>query len=317
LVFAAASDVIGRNVFFVLNAIFNLLMMTAYILSFTPIDFLSGKILEGAKNASLWSVNRASLLDRGKKKRSMLAKMAGLSNVSNAIGSMIAGYLIAWIMFENTFLICIILVFALFPFVSTLKRKSLRGIRIRKTLKILDIRKRGKDLKKFTFLYLISGFSSGLTKNYILILLLKSLGFTTETIGILLGLNILFLGLSSIVTRRIELKKLVLMGGISYSILIFSLGLSNYWMAALLILVIGFSRGMNRGVFEAIISKVSDINSYGSDVGILTTGSHISQAITLALSGLIITYFGFFGVFSLASLFFVVHFILLYITVKK
>ena len=317
LICGAISDIIGRKLFFVSNSFLNIILLVIYYIAYSPLEFLFGKITEGIKNASLWSVNRAALLDQKKDKRGLLSKMMGIAHIGDAAGRIIAGFLIAWIFYENTVLFCILLSLLIVPGVLSLKGKKRKRIRIERTFSILDIRKRSKFFKRFALISFITGLSSGLIYGYIFPLFLKEGGFGTEIIGIIIGLNILLIGIFSILTRKIEIKKLVLYAGISYFFLMILLGFSNYSMAALIIIALGIARGMGHGVFEGIISKASSINSYGGDVGMLTTGLQIGQAISLAFSGFIITYIGFFGLFSLSALFYIIYCILTYLTFKK
>ena len=317
LFFGAISDVVGRKLFFIFNSVLNVILIIIYYFAFTPLEYLFGKVTEGVKNASLWSVNRASLLDHRKDKRSILVKMIGIAHIAYAAGIIIAGFLIAWLFYSNTLIFCIFLGLLTFPTALIIKIGKKRKFCIKTTFNILDIRKKGKIFKSFSLLSFIRGLSIGLIAGYIFPLFLKQNNFSVEMIGLVIGLNMLFVGIFSIFTRKIEIKKLVLYGGISYCVLLFLLGLTNYSLAAILLIIFGITRGFGHCIFETIISKVSNVNSYGGDVGILTTGLQVGIAISLALSGLIITYFGFFGLFSLSALIYTVYFVLTYQTFKK
>jgi len=317
LFFGAVSDIIGRKLFFTFNSVLNVILVTIYYFAFSPLEYLFGKITEGIKDASLWSVNRASLLDHRKDKRSILAKMIGIAHIAYAVGIIIAGFLIAWLFYANTLIFCVFLGFIIVPFALIIKSEKKRKFCIKTTFNILDIRKKSKNFKRFSLFSLIRGLSFGFINGYILPFFLKENNFSPEIIGLVVGLNMLMIGVFSILTRKTEIKKLVFCSGISYSIILFLLGLSGHYLAAFLIVIFGITRGLDHCIFETIISKVSNTKSYGGDVGILTTGLQVGISISLALSGFIITYFGFFGLFSSAALIYAVYFVLTYQTFKK
>ncbi|NIO44614.1 MAG: MFS transporter [Candidatus Aenigmarchaeota archaeon] len=317
LFFGAISDIIGRKLFFSFNSILNIILVTIYYFAFSPLEYLFGKITEGIKNASLWSVNRASLLDHRKDKKNVLLKLMGIANIAYAVGMIIAGFLIAWLFYENTLIICIFLGFLVIPLAFMIKGLKKRKLCIKTTFNILDIRKKSKIFKSFSLLSLIRGLSIGFISGYIFPLFLKENNFSVEMIGLIFGFNMLLIGVFSIVPQKIEIKKLILYGGILYSIVLFLLGLSAYYLAALLVVILGIIRGLDHCIFETIISKLSNVKSYGGDVGMLTTGLQVGIAVSLALSGFVITYFGFLGLFSSAALIYAAYFILTYQTFKK
>ena len=320
LLFGAISDIIGRKIFFVLNSLLNIIVLIIYSIAATPLIFLSGKITEGVKDASIWSVNRASLLDFREDKRGILAKFIGMTHIASAIGNIAAGFLILWLSYTNTIILAIFLAILSVPAALSLKIKKtgrFRKLKIKQILDKIDIRKKDNRFKKFTLLSLINGLTMGFVTGYIFPVFLNENGFGVEIIGLILGLNVLLIGVSSIVTRKVEIKKLILYGGILYSLSLLFLGFSGGLLAAAMILVVGVTRGFNHGISAAIMSEMSHMKSYAGDVGILTIGLHMGRAITFAVSGIIITYFGFFGAFATAAIIYSLYFSLVYFEFKK
>jgi MFS family permease len=219
LLFGAISDIIGRKFFFVLNSLLNIVVLIIYSVAATPFIFLSGKVMEGVKNASIWSVNRASLLDFRKDKRRILAKMIGVTHIASAIGNIAAGFLILWLSYTNTIVLAIFLAILSVPAALSLKIKKtgrFRKVKIKQILDKIDIRKKDNRFKKFTVLSLINGLTMGFVTGYIFPVFLNENGFGVEIIGLILGFNVLLIGISSIATRRVEIKKLIVYGGILY-----------------------------------------------------------------------------------------------------
>ena len=320
LFFGAISDIIGRKRFFVLNSLLNIVVLIIYSVAATPLVFLSGKVAEGVKDASIWSVNRAALMDFRKDKRKILTKFIGVTNIASSIGNIAAGFLILWLSYTNTIILAIFLAILSVPVALSLRIKKigkLRKVKIKQILNKIDIRNKDNRFKKFTLLSLINGLTMGFVTGYIFPLFLNENGFGVEIIGLILGLNVLLIGISSIATRKVEIKKLILYGGILYSLSLLFLGFSGGLAAAAMILVVGVTRGFNNGVSAAIMSRMSHFKSYAGDVGILTTGLHIGRAISFAASGIIITYLGFFGVFATAAIIYSLYFSLVYFEFKK
>jgi len=61
-------------------------------------------------------------------------------------------------------------------------------------------------------------------------------------------------------------------------------------------------------VQEGIYSKVTKDGTYATDIGLLLLGFHGGRTVTLALSGFLITFYGFNFLFSLSALIFVLFF---------
>jgi len=316
MIFGAISDLVGRKLFFVSNGILNVLMLIIYYFALSPLGFLFGKVIEGVKSASLWSVNRALILDHDKRKRESLANMMGVAHISRAAGSIMAGFLILWLFYNNTLIFCMFISILIIPIALRLKKGRKRKFSIKDTFNILDFRKKSKIFKRFLLLFFITGLSGGLINGYVLPLFLKENMFSVEMIGIIFGIYIFLIGLSSIFTKKIDIKKLVLYGGVLYCVLLFLLGLFSYVLAALFLLLFGVTAGIKYGAFEGILAKITHVNSYASDIGMLTMGLHIGNTTSLVLSGFLIEYYGFFALFSLSAIIYMIYFLLTYHTLK-
>lgn len=314
LLFGIVSDYIGRKKFYFFNGLMNMGFLGVYYLATTPLGFLLGKITEGIRNASLWSVNRAYLMDHSKEKdkEKILIKMRGLNSVFEAFGTLLAGFLIVIFLYDKTLLLLIALSVLLFPNVKMLKDKVKRKISPSAIVRALDFRSKSKKFKNFVGIFFLLGLSWGLITGYILPLFLKTMGVPVENIGLLLGIRVLFNGIfiylfSSIWTG----KRKILVGGLLISLIIALLAFSDYTTLPVLIVLFGMASGIADAGYETIFVHIVDHDSLGRDIGILLIGTHVGMSVTQGLSGFVITSLGFpilfftsamlFTLFSLAA----------------
>lgn len=303
LLFGIASDYIGRKKFYFFNGLMNIAFLSVYYLSSTPLGFLLGKISEGIRNASLWSVNRAYFMDHSKDKEKALMRMRGVNSIFEALGTLLAGFLVAVFFYDKTLLLLIGLSFVLFPNVKMLKDKVRRRLSTKAIIKALDFRHKGKRFKNFVGIFFLVGLSWGFITGYIMPLFLKSMGTPVETIGLLLGVRVLFNGIFVYIFSTIwSGKRKVLVGGLLFSLIIALLSFSNYVVLPMLIILLGAVSGVADAGYESIFVSVTDHNSLAGDIGILMIGTHVGMSITLALSGFVITSFGFPTLFFMSAM---------------
>ena len=97
------------------------------------------------------------------------------------------------------------------------------------------------------------------------------------------------------------MRRLILLSGILYSITFFLLGFLGSVLASALLIAFGFVEGMSSIGQEGILSRISDKNSYGTDIGLLMMGLHVGEALGLASSGILISTWSFVAPFLLAA----------------
>ena len=92
---AAAADAVGERLFYVLNAVSNLVQSLCYLFFQTPAGFAAGKTLDGAQDSFIWAVNRSSVMAREPKKgHFVLGSMVGGRSVYFALGSLAVALLV-------------------------------------------------------------------------------------------------------------------------------------------------------------------------------------------------------------------------------
>ena len=302
VIFATVSDYIGRKKFYWLCGIMNLVHLIVYYFSKSPFGFLLGKISEGVRNASLWSVNRAYFLDHSQEGEKTLVKMRGIGSIFNAIGTLLAGFLLTKFFYDKTLCLLMGLSFLIFPNVKKLIDKEKKKISTLAILEALSFRNKTKKFKTFFILFFMSGLCFGLIGNYVFPLFLKEAGIMTQNIGLILGMRILLGGICIYALRSIGKGKYkILIGGFFYSLFLILLPFTNQISLPILMILLGIVGGISDVGRETIFIEVINHDSIAGDISILMVGIHVGMAITQAIAGFVITSFGFLPLFFSAS----------------
>jgi MFS family permease len=218
ITFGVVSDFVGRKIFYKLNSVLNVVFMMAYYFANQPLDFLLGKIAEGLRDASLWSVNRAYITDNSYEKKDLLIKMSGLGSVFSSFGTIFAGLMISLLFYGNTILACVLVALFIIPQTFKLRDGMKKEASILSILRAFDIRKRNDTFKNFIIIFFISGLGWGLISGYIMPLFLSIMGHNSQQIGLVLGVRGLVLGMITyFIAARFPDKKLILFGGLAFA----------------------------------------------------------------------------------------------------
>ena len=316
--FATVSDFWSRKLFFVLNGFLGVISSSVYYLAHTPLEFLFGKVMEGTKNGSLWAVNRAFLLEKSEGKWTILVHLRTAVYVSYAVGSLLTGFFIVWLFYEGTLMLCVLVgAFVVPPSLLLVGRRKKR-FSLAKALHLLDFRKKKKVFKIFLILFFVMGLSFGFRSGFVFPLFLRKNGFDAETIGVLLGLQILLAGLFSyLFARRVEIKKLILMSGVLYTVILVLLGFSSSVYAGIFVVAYGIVEGLLSIGQEKIFSRITGKESYGTDIGLLTMGLHSGTTLSLAMSGFLISMWGFAAPFLMSASIFAPFYVTSYFILKE
>lgn len=315
--FATVSDFWGRKPFFALNGFLGVISNSIYYLAHTPLEFLFGKVLEGTKSASLWAVNRAFLLEKSGKKWRILVHLRTAAYVSSAVGSLLAGFFVVWFFYEGTLMLCALTGAFVIPISLLLVGRRKRGLSMTKALHVLDFRKKKKIFKVCLVLFFVMGLSFGFVGGFVYPLFLSNNGFNTETIGLLLGLQVLLAGLISyLFAGRFEIRKLVFTSGVLYTFVLILIGYSSSVIAGILVITYGIIEGLLSIGQEGILSRITNEESYGTDIGLLWMGHHIGRTFSLAMSGLLISLLGFAAPFLISALIYIFFYVTSFFVLK-
>jgi len=301
--FATVSDFWGRKPFFVSNGFLVTISGLIYYFAHTPVEFLFGKIMEGTKEGALWAVNRPFLLEKNGGHWRILVYLRAVMYVAFAVGSLLAGFFVIWFFYEGTMILCALIgVFVVFLSLFLVSGRK-KQFSVKEALRFLDLRKKKRLFKIFMILFFVLGLSWGFVGGFVKPLFLDNLGFAAETIGLILGAQILLAGMFSyFFSKSSHMRRLILLSGILYSATFFLLGFLSSVLAGALLIAYGFVEGMTSIGQEGILSKITDKNSYGTDIGLLMMGLHVGEALSLALSGLLVSIWGFAAPFLLTAL---------------
>ncbi len=300
--FAMLSDFWGRKLFFISNGFLGVISGLIYYFAHTSLEFLFGKVTEGTKEGSLWAVNRAFLLEKNEGSWRVLVRLRTVAYVAFAVGSLLTGFLIALLLFEGTMLFCAAVGFFVVLLSLLLAGERKERFTVAKALRFLDFRKKERVFKVFLLLFLVMGLSFGFVGGFVIPLFLYGNNFDVEIIGLVVGVRILVAGLFSYVfARSHNIRSLILWSGVLFSTTFFLLGFSSSMLAVALVIIYGVADGMAAVGHEGILSKISGKESYGTDIGLLMMGLHLGEALSLALSGLLISLWSFAVPFVLAA----------------
>jgi MFS family permease len=315
--FATISDFWGRKPFFVLNGFLNVVSNSIYYLAHTPLEFLFGKVMEGTKDGSLWAVNRAFLLEKSEKKWRTLVHLRTTAYISLAVGSLIAGFLIVWFLYEGTMVLCVLIGAFAIPLSLLLASKRTRKLNMTEALHFLDLRKKKTIFKNCLILFFVMGLSFGFVSGFVFPLFLSENGFDTEAVGVFYGLQILLAGLFSyFFAGRFNIRKLILLSGVLHTVTLVLLGLSSSAFAGILVVAYGVIDGLLSICQEGILARITNKESYGIDIGLQMMGLHGGRTVSLAMTGLLIEIFGFAIPFLISALIFMFFYITSYFILK-
>lgn len=300
--FAMLSDFWGRKPFFLSDGVLGIVSGLIYYVAHTPLEFLFGKVVEGTKEGAVWSVNRAFLLEKSDGHWRILVHLRTVVYVAYAVGSLLAGFLVVWFFYEGTMLLCAL--FGVFVVLLSLLLVTGRKEPFNRTkaLRFLDFRKKERIFKIFLFLFFMMGLTFGFVGGFVVPLFLSERGFDAETVGLIIGVETLLAGLFSFLfSRSTKMRQLILVSGILFSGVFFLLGHSYALLAGSLVIFYGGVQGMNSIGQEGILSKICAKESYGTDIGLLMMGLHVGESMSLALSGVLISLWGFVAPFVLSA----------------
>jgi MFS family permease len=308
--FATISDFLGRKPFFTINGLLGVVSSVIYYFAHTPMEFLFGKIAEGIKEGAIWAVNRAYLLEKSRGDWRTLVNLRTVVYLAYAAGSLAAGFMTVFLLFEGTMVLCSSLGVLGVLLSIRLADERRSEFEVERALRFLDFRRKGRKFKVSLFLFFMMGLAFGFRGGYVIPYFLSGLGFSAEAVGLIFGVMILLSGLSAyIFSKCTQVRRLILLSGIIYSALFIPLGFSPPEAAAAFIMAVGFAEGMNSIGQEGVLSKICDKESYGTDIGLLMMGLHLGESASLALSGVLIANWGFAASFIPAATLYTIFFL--------
>jgi MFS family permease len=289
-----------------------------YYAAYSPLTFLYGKIMQGIKEGTLWAVNRPFLLEQRTDHWRVLVQLRTVTYLAFAFGSLLVGYFVGMFQYEGTMLLCSFTGLFVLYFALSLKGEQKKKFSVEKVFSFLDIRKKERRFQLFLVMFILMGVSHGFQGGFIIPLFLNSHGYTAETIGLIISIQILLASIFSyLFVRRYKMTSLILLSGVLYSLTFFLLGMVPRLLAGILIIMLGVVRGIASVGEEGILSQIVNQESYGTDIAILMVGLHLGEAGSLAVSGFLISLWGFVTPFLLSASIYGTYIFASYILLKK
>jgi len=116
-------------------------------------------------------------------------------------------------------------------------------------------------------------------------------------------------------------RKFLFYWALFYSSVLFLIGISaiilETTLVGFLVIIFGIAQGIRVVFQEDIFSQITKDESHSTDIALLATGFHFGSTISLALSGFLITLYGFSPVFLLSALIFLISAFYIYNTFHK
>ncbi len=158
----------------------------------------------------------------------------------------------------------------------------------------------------------------GITWAYVIPLFLKSMGLSVARIGALLGVQSLVSGITLyLLSSKISYRKFLLLSGVYSSLGIFTFGFADKSTILPLSLILGTASGAMGAIHEAVIGRIAREGTYGADIGLLMLGLHGGNTIAQAISGFLISAFGYPFLFCLSAIGSLVFSVLAHIKFRK
>lgn len=309
LVSAYLADEVGLKNFFLLNSVFNFLHLFTYFAASSPQAYLFGKVLEGAKGAFIWAVNRSSIILFAAKERIDLeiARVMAIRILACALGAFAAGFLLAKTGFETVFSLlmffCLLIAFA--SFLLPKDRPTGGKMGLKKMLGNLDLMRKGNAFiaASIVMAFRMAGLSTMISM--VIPIFLRESGFGYETIGILLASYYVVSSLTMffVLRKKIGMRTASTLQIFFFCPAVMAMGmLGSHLLIALALMSVAIADGLGAVVWELLIynsTKGSKILS--TDIGVLHIPSNVSNSMALFAFGFVIDRSGFIPVFFICA----------------
>jgi MFS family permease len=311
LFFAGVADRIGwSNVFLLANSPATLVSTAIYFLANSTPVFLIGKVAEGFREASYWSVNRTAIFHFSPKREGDEAtRTNAIIWLSTAVGSAVAGVGIAYGGFSLTLVFLMFASALLFFPAGLLWRAGKTSLKpkAQSLFEMFDPRGKGRTFWAGSLVLMFNGLAL-----YPLITLLLPV-FMDQQLGydyVLIGLLFTFFNLVAAATTLLSLKlalstkRAVIVAASGFAVLLV-LANSGLFFPVLLC-VLAFLRGFSIAFFEHVVANVvKNSRNVSVDIGLLHVPMRLASFVSVLAAGFLVQLVGYTPVFALLGLFFV------------
>lgn len=301
---AAIADSLGDRVMYISSSFANLLLSFAYLFSTTAAGFGAGKLLDGARESSIWSVIRPSLMAASpEKKHFALTDLLSGRLVYNALGCLAVGalFLIGGYGLPLFALVCL----SAYLIYSSFRLKNFH--RAKKSTKMSDLSPLGRSRR---FYEIAGAFTIGsmfyAVAFYMAIpLYFKMQGFSLAEIGLFYAAYYLLQGVSlNLLSHRKAKTGMAALAGVSlYCAGLAGIALAPHSLIPAFFLLMSLGDAGLALLWEQL-NYVAARNSSkrATDLSLLVTPSFFGVMAVSWASGISISAFGFLHFFALLAL---------------
>lgn len=305
--FATVADESGTRMLNIFSPIVNIISIIFYFFATTAAMFAVGKIFEGMRSASFWAVSRTDIVNSGRKKEvgRRLAFYSGMRSFANGLGKFGGGLLIAFLAFQNAFLVLIglLLIMLFFSFfVGDFRKFKLDG-----SLKRRVLARRSKEFWRYTIGLLLVGLVVEMLFLFLMPLYLYlELGYSFLDVGLILTFMALVAAVATVipVKRRLPLDMVSSFTMVCLApalVLIPLYGPQHFFLwLAILSIGIGFATILWEVIMGKVLKKSRDVST---DTSLIMGPLRFAEFLFMGLGGFVIAKWGFFPLFAVCSLF--------------
>jgi len=301
---AAIADSLGDRIVFISASVSDFLLSLVYFFSTNAIGFASGKLLDGARESLIWSVNRTSLMAAApEKKHFVLASMQSGRFIYNALGSLAVGVLFVYGGFGMP-LVAIIILSAYLVF-SSLRLKSFHRAETHVRLKDLSPFGRSRKFYEIASAFTVGSVFYSAAFYMLLPIYLKLQNFSLGEIGLFYAGYFLFQGM---VLQFISHRKIPTLSVAFAGTAIYCAGLAGVAFAQHSLIPFFF---MVMAIGDACLSMLWEQLNYiaakgskkpATDLALLVVPCFLGLIAVSSISGVAVSAFGFIPFFVLLAL---------------
>ncbi|MEM3555583.1 MAG: MFS transporter [Candidatus Micrarchaeia archaeon] len=310
-VFAALSDQRGVKEFFVLNGFMNVVAVAVYMVANTPLMFSVGKMFEGVRNGAIWAVNRTAVIYKKGKERAAeeMSKIQAIRTASAAFGIVVVGLLLQSYSFDVALLFFIVLSFVLLgvSFLTQGRRKS--KIKFKRLFEQLDFRSKSEVLKRTSLVLVFQSVATNTLLSLVFPLFLKEMECDYWLIGFVIAVYYLVSAVVAFLLSKKNVISLFVYLWLGAFLFFFGAVVTPFlWGAWAIpfILLMGVGDGMSMPVWEVLVfNSLRSKNDVSSDIALVHTPPNLLNSVGVIVAGLLIKVFGYWVVFVLCGVLFV------------
>jgi len=311
-IFAAISDQVGVRRFFILNGAMNVVSLAVYLVASDPLLFSLGKMFEGVRNGAIWAVNRTAIfLSKGRKGAVVeMSTTQAIRTGAAAMGIVMAGLLLNSYSFDAVLVFFMLLGVVLFSISFLVEGKRKSKIKMKEIFGQLDFRKRSELLKKTSLVMMPFSVATAVPLSLAFPLFLRDIGYSYWLIGLAIALYYAASAVTTFLFMKMKWdNKATWLGGVLFLTGGILLPFLGGWWAIPLMVIMGVGDGVSTPLWETLVfNSTRSSKDVSSDIALVHTPPNLAQAVCLITAGVLVKLWGYWLVFGLCGVFFVISF---------